>query len=85
MSAPSRGGGGGGDQSLTILYACKARTEIQIAIDYFSSKFCFLADEVLRKVASNYFSLPGFHLFAAASQLVQISPPSSSQWRVALF
>ena len=39
------------------MYACKVRNEIQCVIDYFSSNFCFLADEVLRKVASDYFFL----------------------------
>ena len=43
--------GGGGDQRREDLHACKARAEIQSVIDYFSSNFCFLADEVLRKVA----------------------------------
>ena len=41
----------GGDQRRDDLYACKVRTEIQSVIDYLSSNFCFLAGEVLRKVA----------------------------------
>ena len=45
-------GEGGSDQRREDLYACKVRTEIQSVVDYFSSNFCFLADEVLRKVAS---------------------------------
>ena len=43
----------GGDQRRDDLYACKVRTEIQSVIDYFSSNFCFLADDVLRKVAGD--------------------------------
>ena len=46
-----------------ILYACKARTEIQAVIDYFLQISAFL----LRKVARNYISLPDFHLVAAVS------------------
>ena len=41
------------DQRRDDLYACKVRTEIQSVIDYFSSNFSFLADEVWRKVAGD--------------------------------
>ena len=53
LSTPCCVEGGGGVTKGETIYACKVRTEIQSVIDYFSSNFCFLADEVLRKAAGN--------------------------------
>ena len=54
INITSRGGGGGVTQGETIYthvkYALKFKESV---IDYFSSNFCFLADEVLRKVAGD--------------------------------
>ena len=43
----------GGDRRRVDLYACEVRTKIQSVVGYFSLNFCFLAEEVLRKVSDD--------------------------------